>query len=398
MSVALDRDALYYPYIHIRDVNWLKATLLCFPQVRRIVPPDFHLNDSEEVREFRTVEGLRGPLLAEEQTDSSAVYQAQQRLIEQLVKNKKNLRKRFSRKATEGEHNKQRDSFQIHRGKMLWSLINFLKEEELAWHARDVRSHDFEEWFAVNPKLGEAIMSVIAIAIAEDKGLDIVTSSGTVHHALASLSEDEVYNDLLIYGAKSQQAPDAVRVQKLADELAEVVMTASFDLTCLNAKQIADLTKEGQDLRKFKDTLIPIASSIPEIHDPKEREKRLKEKAKEVIDSWEKYKKSLPRFALDALVSSANIKSPELVTSIVAGATSGIMLASGIGLAIGLLAYSGFGIWRVYKDKTSSPYQYLSRIEKAGASLVLPAAVTGKKAKRRYSIFSGLTRRFKPIA
>jgi len=28
METALDRDALYYPYIHIRDVNWLKATLL----------------------------------------------------------------------------------------------------------------------------------------------------------------------------------------------------------------------------------------------------------------------------------------------------------------------------------------------------------------------------------
>jgi hypothetical protein len=24
-GVALDRDALYYPFIHITDVNWLKA-------------------------------------------------------------------------------------------------------------------------------------------------------------------------------------------------------------------------------------------------------------------------------------------------------------------------------------------------------------------------------------
>jgi hypothetical protein len=42
MSAILDRDALHYPYIHIRDVNWLKGTPLCFPQVRRMVPPDFH--------------------------------------------------------------------------------------------------------------------------------------------------------------------------------------------------------------------------------------------------------------------------------------------------------------------------------------------------------------------
>jgi hypothetical protein len=39
MIAALDRDSLYYPYIRIRDVNWLKATLLYFPHVRRIVVP-----------------------------------------------------------------------------------------------------------------------------------------------------------------------------------------------------------------------------------------------------------------------------------------------------------------------------------------------------------------------
>ena len=40
-GVALDRDALYYPFIHITDVNWLKATLLCFPRVRRMVPQSY---------------------------------------------------------------------------------------------------------------------------------------------------------------------------------------------------------------------------------------------------------------------------------------------------------------------------------------------------------------------
>jgi hypothetical protein len=30
--------SLYYPYIHIQDPNWLKATLLIFSQVRRMTP------------------------------------------------------------------------------------------------------------------------------------------------------------------------------------------------------------------------------------------------------------------------------------------------------------------------------------------------------------------------
>ena len=81
MDVVLDRDALYYPYIHITDVNWLKATLLSFPQVRRIVPRDFDLNDSEEVRPFRSGTGARGdPLLGDEPAEHFSAYQAQERL------------------------------------------------------------------------------------------------------------------------------------------------------------------------------------------------------------------------------------------------------------------------------------------------------------------------------
>jgi hypothetical protein len=63
-GVALYRDALYYPFIHITDVNWLKATLLCFPGVRRMVPQSYVPTDSDAVREFCDVEGPRGePLL-----------------------------------------------------------------------------------------------------------------------------------------------------------------------------------------------------------------------------------------------------------------------------------------------------------------------------------------------
>jgi len=54
-DVAVDRDALYYPFIHITDVNWLKATLLCFPGVRRMVPESYVPTDSEAVQRACTV-------------------------------------------------------------------------------------------------------------------------------------------------------------------------------------------------------------------------------------------------------------------------------------------------------------------------------------------------------
>ena len=47
--------ALYYPYIHFRDDDWLKASLLFWDLMGRIVPKSFRpeLRDSDFVREVR---------------------------------------------------------------------------------------------------------------------------------------------------------------------------------------------------------------------------------------------------------------------------------------------------------------------------------------------------------
>lgn len=47
----IPKDGLYYPYINVRNVNWLKATLLCFPHLLRMVPQGYLRTDSPEMRE-----------------------------------------------------------------------------------------------------------------------------------------------------------------------------------------------------------------------------------------------------------------------------------------------------------------------------------------------------------
>src|SRR5438067_3296950 len=46
------RGALYYPYIHIHELDWLRANLLIFPQVERMLPMNFTPLDDPGVREF----------------------------------------------------------------------------------------------------------------------------------------------------------------------------------------------------------------------------------------------------------------------------------------------------------------------------------------------------------
>lgn len=356
---ALDRDALYYPNIQIDDVNWLKATLLCFPQVRRIRPEFYNPDDAPEIIDFQRVTGPRGePLLVDEYTRAEdtefPVRNAQERLLRLLMQNEELILRKYKSLRSSSK-------YRIHTGKMMWPLADYLFKSGMAVGTSS-------KWADVHRPLGEAIMSIIAIAIAQHKGLDIVTSSGVINHALSALDEEEVFVRLIGGDGQPKESAKA----NATDELAQLVMTNHFDLTKLSAKQIGQLVSDGKDLRSFKAEISQIAETLPEIVDVEEKRKRLREKAAEVIDKWKKYKQSLPKFALDAIIDTTDIKFPDFAAAIIAGGT-GLALASGGGLAIGILVWKGAMVFRKYRKEASSPLNYLTKIEKAGASIVFPA-------------------------
>lgn len=363
-SVALDRDALYYPYIHVRDTNWLKATLLCFPRVHRMVPKDFQLKDSDEIKEFREIEGPRGPLLTEVDPYESGIYEAHERLYDKIRQHDMEIYECYRKERALQEYGNAILAWQIHKAKSP-ALINYLKEIDLAWSVDD---DECSPWVCMHPKLLSAIMSTVAIAHSKNKGLDIVTDDTDVHHTVIAAHEDEVFDELLGHPRRRAEPPTAEN----ADELAEVVMTTAFDVSKLSARQIADLLNDGNDLRRFKDKLMPIAARMPGIQDPAAREKRLREMTKEVVAEWQRYKRSLPRFAADAILDASKLNFPGITGAVIAGGASAYYVHVAFGLGIGLLAYSGIKVYRQYREQLNSPFQYLSRIEAAGATLVLP--------------------------
>src|SRR3974390_1374201 len=97
-DVTTEISALYYPCIEIHDVNFLKATLLVFGQVKRMVPPrdEVQLRDLDEVREFCETEGPRGHLLTEATIDSGFVLNRQHLLCEKIKSLKDDLHARYS--------------------------------------------------------------------------------------------------------------------------------------------------------------------------------------------------------------------------------------------------------------------------------------------------------------
>jgi hypothetical protein len=366
---ALDRDALYYPFIHITDVNWLKATLLSFPHVRRMVPGNYTPNDSRAVREFCEVMGPRKePLLDSVNLFSPGAVRAEMNLLEKLQANDVFIRSRYSKKRTAQQYPNPADHFRMHDEKIIHFLYAHLtggpEEDALAWRtaAPEDRPHRASGgWFALHPDLGSAILSIIAIAIAKEFGLDIVTDSSSIHHTVVTRNEDEIFDELIGQPAPSHAPP----THDTLDDLSEIVITTNFDVTRLSASQIAELLADGKDLRRFKDALIPFVASIPPIEDPQEREKRLRAAAEEVIAEWGKYRKSLPKFALDAIFDVTELKWPDLAFATILGGGTTWGIGAQAGLGITLVSYAGLKIWRKYKQVASSPYGYLNRVAKA---------------------------------
>jgi hypothetical protein len=361
-----DRDALYYPYIHIQDVNWLKATLLCFPGVRRMIPGNFTPDDSHVIKEFCNLEGPRKmPLLSSVNLFSEGATSAEKRLLEKLKTNDEFIRSRYSKAMTIKEYGDLAEDFRLHDEKIIEGLYIYLTQgpegNALAWRTTPPKDRPQRlspgSWLALHPKLGAAILSVKAVSLAKDFGLDIVTDSSWAHQAVVTQSEDDIFEDL-IGRTNPLRTPSA---EDTLDDLAEIVMTTSFDVSKLTPKNISELLSDGKDLRRFKDALIPIAARIPPIRDAEERKRRLKDVAGEVAMEWEKYKKSLPKFALEALLDLTDIKWPEVASSLAAGGSIA-GFSAGAGLGIGVVSYAGVKIWRKYKEHTSSPYNYLTKI------------------------------------
>jgi hypothetical protein len=304
-DVALDRDALYYPFIHITDVNWLKATLLCFPGVRRMVPDDYITSDSDEVREFCQIVGPRHtPLLSSVNLFSPEATEAEENLLAKLRQHDDEIRAKFCQAATMKTHT-PKQLCQLHDEKIVLNFYNYLMSghngQTLAWRGTpppDRPHRNDGQWLSLHPALGNAILSVKALAIADSQGLDIVTNSTEVHEIVSAQSESEVF-DALLSGKTARRAPGA---DATVDDLAEVVMTAGFDVRGLKAQQIADLLNNGHDLRQFKNALVPLAATLPTITDSKERQRRLDGLGHDVLKEWDNYRESLPKFARDALI------------------------------------------------------------------------------------------------
>src|SRR5215212_7248905 len=95
---------------------------------------------------------------------------------------------------------------------------------------------EFDTWVQMHPLIGETIMSLIAIELAKESGLDIVSDSEHIHLALSSRDENLVlakrFNDF--------SSMTETHIDTKVNRLTSVVLTTQFDMSKLKPKDVAE--------------------------------------------------------------------------------------------------------------------------------------------------------------
>lgn len=393
--------ALYYPYIHIHDVNWLRATLLLFPHVQRMIPfGTTPKGDGEGVKDF--LDFNDGELLRPARLYSERAEAAQVKLAKNILRDAKKriFKEKFGVEAARKRYTGENDcGFQIHAQKLHSDLTDALAKNRLGWKPNRFEPYSSygDEYIEVHPRVGEAIMSTLAIACAMGDDLDIVGDyrSGALHRCLLQKDYESVYDTWLGNELRIEPPPEVTD-----KELMDIIVGVPADLPSLTPEFLYQFRDDREPLEKFISALRTRARSLPSMDPGKQRDEFIMDEVLEIEKAWEKDKLNMSSFARAffkpdsaKLVTDAASKVAEkYLTQPVLKATgtgAGVGLIGGTieqavvgavgGLVFGLIAHANTTFSNVRQLEQNSPYRYLTLLEKSGIALFKSEALVSHK-------------------
>ena len=402
--MAQDMDALNYPYIRIRNVEWLKQTLIVFPHVARIAPSTGGPKDDAEVAQFCDLIGRRDlPLLRNVDLDKSNIWNDQIELkaliSDALSANGDQFRRQFGREATCNDVDLLRESvslwddrlasraFQLHGQNVVQTLLDFLFQNDLAWDPQHSHGLGYVE---MHPRLGEAVLATLAFACARSEGLRLVTEFPQIYGRTIHRSKDEIFESIIGLTPKDE----GITEQALAPEnLVEFVVHQRCDVSNLTPEKLLELNKNWEAMGAFRDSLEKLAADIPQgIEDPKILHQYYRERADQMFARWKQDSKNLPQRVKDLFAGSDDEVMKVLgrvieksfdgkEVAIVGGAgtlfgglTSSTLLGVGAGLALAVVFRIGKNMVAQKKKRREDPIiRFLTITADAGVTYVASA-------------------------
>jgi hypothetical protein len=270
--MAARMDALNYPYIRVRSADWLKRTLLIFPHVVRMTPSRRAPADDPKIAIFRDTTSHGKPLLRSADLHGVHVQDSQRELVAELQQrldaDGPTFRNRFGRSAalTGGASSIANHctvwerrlfhptSFQIHANKLFEDLTDFLRRENLAW-TPDSEITDGPDYLEMHPQLGEAVMATLAMACAENEGLQVVTEFPKLHGKLLGTPREKILTACL----DGSRQGGGISGQQIG----EFLVYRSCNVDNLSLESLIALKKERDALADFREKLDELAKTLP---------------------------------------------------------------------------------------------------------------------------------------
>jgi hypothetical protein len=391
--VAEIHDALNYPYIRVQDVDWLKSTLLLFPHVARIRPYDAP-EDDPEIDAFARTIGAGDEALLRSIYPDDIPHHLQDDLLDHLraalSREGEALRRRFGRPATQRELDgrgavgdvwarRMRGTSQMHSQKFAPQLLRELLDNGLAWEPDEPHHWNYVE---MNRVIGDAVMSALAFAAAQARGMRLVTEFPDLYAQTIKRPIGEIFSAVTARPVRERPS----LLSRKGELLAEAIIFRHCDLSRLDAGSLAMLSKEHEALSDFRDSVEEFARTIPiEMTDPKVISRHLADRAQYVVERWQETKRnglpSLRRIFGEEAGKSFQDGLKDAFKDSVKAAVPGAALASvpvkqalicaGGGLAIGV-AFRLFERTKQQKDDAQG-LRYLNMLQRHGVAISVSA-------------------------
>lgn len=369
----MERPGLYFPFVHIRDENWLKVVALYWPWVGRLVPTGYVKHDSPTSLALADAEFLR------DHEPWRLVPGVFHDLLEGIRRNADELVADFGseraaldwdgRRSHDGSpgHREHPELGWIHCTKFPRGVVEHLFELGLArigrWGELDRHGGRPEEWVGLHPAPAGAYMTALATQVSDTAYLQPMTDQADLRVATPTDDVQSALN-LLLGNAGTEEKP--------AVETAVVQTYVMLALQYARPENLENVSVEtilkcreklAEELVAFRNhvagqrrELVELAAVPFDDH----RAELFAEHARQTIEApLRQLEKGMKLFKLDTTRSLA------MATGFAPPAALGAMVGAApvIGSAVGTVAAVGNAWWQVRgiraKAKAGSPVGYL---------------------------------------
>lgn len=331
--------ALYYPYIHPREINHLKAALVYWDRVRRIVPRPLdagkYVFDDDDAARMLADNEL---LLATKPEPYEA--EATRKFFEHVEPQSDKFR--IDLEAARGLARRNRG---IHVEKIGGLAIDRLRDLGLA--------HRFGDWVYMHDEVGAFYMFCLASEMSRQIGAPLFSD----HQEDAALGQSLLFE------------PDS------SADVSEVLLRVGVKLPSPEALQDVPLrdvvnfaVKRADERRRFREAVEGIVKTARSAENQTAIEDYLATQRAAIESAVNDHRQALDELRVGVVASFAKITVPAAVASAVTALSLSEFVAAvfaGVGIAWSAIACIAETRGKLRQARTSTPYHYLTSIETA---------------------------------